>query len=140
MLHTPVATAADRLGLYVERPPYAPIEVALESRSLLLHDFSHFAVECEMRTDAGFYGRVASGWSLEALRGSLTGAEQEAMMAIERRVALLQSAFKKNFPTSDPAFDRLRRIWGAWKKVKSGQRLTLSWPSGELAVVLGLHV
>lgn len=88
--------------LYVERPPYAPIDVALESRSLLLHDFSHFAVECEMRTDAGFYGRVASGWSLEALRGSLTGDEQEAMMAIERRVALLQSAIKKDLPRAIP--------------------------------------
>lgn len=121
--------------LHVERPPHPPVDVTLETRSLLLHDFSHFAVECEMETAAGFYGRLAAGWSLKALRdGTLTDEELDFMMAIERRVALLQSAFKKSRATNDPAFDRLRRIWGAWSKVKSKQQLVLSWPSGEVTV------
>ena len=88
-----------------------------------------------MKTDAGFYGHLASGRSLEELLdGSLAAKELALMMAIERRVALLQSAFKKGRPASDPAHDVLRRIWGAWKKVRFGQRLTLSWPSGAVGV------
>lgn len=32
------------------------MEAVLETRSLLLHDFAHYAVEATLGTTAGFYG------------------------------------------------------------------------------------
>lgn len=116
----------------VERPPHAQVAVVLETRSLLLHDLCHYAVESAMGTEGGFYGRLAEGWSLDALRdGRLAGADLDAMMGIERRVAMLQSAFRKGREGHDPeAWRRLRAVWGAWRKVRQGEQLVLVWPPG----------
>ncbi|MGF1467223.1 MAG: hypothetical protein ACFCGT_13935 [Sandaracinaceae bacterium] len=114
----------------VERPPHPTIDVRLETRSLLLHDLAHYAVEGHLATEEGFYGRLASGASLEELRGDLPEEVQDALMMIERRVAMLQTAFKKRRPTADPALQRLREVWGAWSKIRQGQALELPWPAG----------
>src|SRR5262245_22404560 len=39
----------------------------LETRSLLLHDFIHYAVEASAGVSYGFYGRLAAGASLASL-------------------------------------------------------------------------
>src|SRR5262245_11354117 len=39
----------------------------LETRSLLLHDFIHYAVEASAGISYGFYGRLAAGASLASL-------------------------------------------------------------------------
>jgi hypothetical protein len=60
----------------------------LETRSLLLHDLVHFAVESEARLRGGFYGSVMDGASYDAPR---PGAEAAL---IENVVAPLQAAIK----------------------------------------------
>ena len=68
--------------MVVERPPYARIEVVLETRSLLVHDFAHWAVETALEAGAGFYGHLAAGRSLEALREPLADPEAQAVLPL----------------------------------------------------------
>ncbi|MEZ6022166.1 MAG: hypothetical protein R3C16_01845 [Hyphomonadaceae bacterium] len=60
----------------------------LETRSLLLHDLVHFALESEAGLRDGFYGRLARGADYNA------PAEGDAAWDIEGIVAPLQSALK----------------------------------------------
>jgi hypothetical protein len=59
-----------------------------ETRSLLLHDLVHFAVESEAKLRGGFYGTLAKGADYDAPR---PGSEA---MAIESVVGPLQGALK----------------------------------------------
>jgi hypothetical protein len=122
--------------LVVERPPHDRIDVSLETRSLLIHDLAHYAVETALGTDAGFYGHLAAGRSLEELREPLADAEaQQALMAIERQVAMLQSAFRRGGAGAAEGADTLRRLEGAWRKARQGEALTVTWPDPAPAVV-----
>lgn len=60
----------------------------LETRSLLLHDLVHFALESEAGLTHGFYGRLAKGGGYDA---ELEGSEA---MAVESVVGPLQGAIK----------------------------------------------
>mgnify|MGYP000120534982 FL=1 len=119
--------------LRVHRPPHPPVDALLESRSLLLHDLVHYAVEASPPIAHGFYGRLFAGAQPEALR---EGTEAwEDLLAVEGRVARLQTAFKRGLATDDLALPRLRALWGAWRKVGRGQALRLAWPPGDPEVV-----
>ena len=115
----------------VERDKGELIDVALETRSLLLHDLAHYAVEATGGLANGFYGLLAAGTSLAALRepGGLARDVFDALMVIERRVAMTQSAFKKRGPGEDDASRGLRQLWGAWSKTRHGCALRLDWPA-----------
>jgi hypothetical protein len=71
----------------------------LETRSLLKHDFVHFALESEGKLRDGFYGALARGGSYET----------EAAAAVESVVGPLQGALKDEI---DPAafVARFRRV------------------------------
>jgi len=114
----------------VEREGREPIDVALETRSLLLHDLAHYAVEATEELAHGFYGLLAAGTSLESLRDpdGLSREAFDALMLIERRVAMTQSAFKKRGPGNDAASRGLRQLWGAWSKTRHGSAMRLEWP------------
>ncbi|MEO0460616.1 MAG: hypothetical protein AAF219_07220 [Myxococcota bacterium] len=119
----------DTHRLWVLRPGFPDIDVSLETRSMLLHDFVHYAAEAEMGTEAGFYGHLASGWSLERLRDETLGMNTYAeMMAIEATVGRLQGAFSKGRAIGHPAEGRLRAVWGAWCKTRQFEQLELEWP------------
>lgn len=62
---TKLSSARHRFEL--ERDGSARESAELETRSLLLHDFIHYAVEVAAGVSHGFYGRLAAGASLEAL-------------------------------------------------------------------------
>lgn len=118
--------------LRVWRAPYGRIDSILDSRSMLLHDFTHYAVEAELETDDGFWGLLATGHGLDALREeSLEDPSvTERLMAIEKQVGPLQTRFKRD-PASlqgRPAGRLLRKLDGAWRKVRMGQSLVLGWP------------
>lgn len=116
--------------MVVERAPHPRIEVTLETRSLLIHDFAHWAVETALETEAGFYGHLAAGLELDALREPLPDRDaQAALMDIERQVAMLQSAFRKGRAGDMTGADNLRRLEGAWRKTKQGEALTVTWPN-----------
>lgn len=122
--------------MIVHRAPHPTIDVELESRSMLLHDLAHFAVEVHTQTPEGFYGLLAVGVEITSLRENRVSdpAVWDALMAIEMRVARLQSDFKMRGASEDPAVAGLRRAWGAWRKVQMGQTLRLTWPAGEITV------
>ena len=122
--------------MVVERAPHARIEVVLETRSLLVHDFAHWAVETALEAGAGFYGHLAAGLSLEALREPLADPEAQAvLMDVERKVAMLQSAFRKGRARDMLGADTLRRLDGAWRKTKQGEALTVTWPEPAPAIL-----
>ncbi|MEM9073024.1 MAG: hypothetical protein AAGE52_31250 [Myxococcota bacterium] len=115
----------------IERDGHAPICCDLETRSLLLHDFAHYAYEDAVDAGDGFYGRLYQGASLDELRDP---ALAPALMEVEQGVAMLQSAFKRG------EFDhigagRLRQLWGAWQKIRQDQALVVRWPPGEPRLV-----
>lgn len=118
------------------RPPHHPVDVVLETRSLLHHDFAHYAVESTLQIEDGFFGLVAAGADATALREHRMPPEEwAALMAIEREVALLQTAFKQGpHRPDDRVWERLRALHGAWSKVRTGEALALSWPAGEPVV------
>lgn len=121
--------------MVVERMPHARIELTLETRSLLIHDFSHWAVETALETEAGFYGHLAAGVDIDALREPLPDDDaQTALMDIERQVVMLQSAFRAGRAGDMIGADTLRRLEGAWRKTKQGEALTVTWPNPAPAV------
>jgi len=71
-------------------------EADLETRSLLLHDFVHFAIETEGRIRDGFYGRIARGIRAADLAHpqQIPGRDDE-LMATERVVGPLQTAWRR---------------------------------------------
>ena len=72
----------------------------LETRSFLIHDLVHFAIESEAQLGASFYGRLAAGESYEAL-GAAPPPTGEGMQT-ERIVGPIQSAFARDdWPTRD---------------------------------------
>ncbi len=103
---------------------------------MLLHDLAHFAVEVHSQTPDGFFALLASGATLSALRENQVDdpAVWDALMVVEGRVARLQSSLKHTKTSSDPALPLLKRAWGSWRKVRMGETLVLSWPSGDLVV------
>ncbi len=91
----------------------------LESRSLLLHDFVHLALESEGGLSAGFYGTLARGGAYDAPRP-----DSEAM-AIEAVVGPLQGALKGEVDP-DAFVARLRAV-----KVSIGEAAP-AWLTPEL--------
>ncbi len=71
-------------------------EVDLETRSLLLHDLVHFAVETEARIHDGFFGRIARGVRAADLAHpeQVPGRDDE-LMTTERVVGPLQTAWRQ---------------------------------------------
>ena len=116
-----------------------------ETRSLLLHDLVHFAVESEAKLRGGFYGTLAEGADYDAPR---PGSEA---MAIESVVGPLQGAIKGdvdpnafvsrhremqvNMGGASPAWltpdliartlERLRQLQGQWRATPFGETMEL---------------
>jgi hypothetical protein len=66
----------ERHRFEIERDDRSREGKELETRSFLLHDLLHYAVETEARLQTGFYGLLAQGTSLEQLNatGAMSGA------------------------------------------------------------------
>jgi hypothetical protein len=90
-----------RHELAIVRPDGRRESVACETRSVLLHDFIHYAVEAEAKVETGFWGRLARGRTLAEMNDrarppSGDGAAKMAteMATIERFVGALHGAAK----------------------------------------------
>jgi hypothetical protein len=152
--------SGDRHVLAVVRDDGSFEQVECETRSYLLHDLLHYAVEAEAGLEFGFWGNVASGLPL-AMRDERTGrrvtaARSAELAAIERMVGALTAA-AKGVPAAavfagaqtyaqaagealpgwvTEAFvaavqERMRRLLGQWRATAYGRSIELSWPSGE---------
>ncbi len=131
----------------------------LETRSALLHDLVHYAVETEARLRASFYGRLASGTAYEAL---LTEPPTDAeAMQTEVVVGRIQGIAKNDTWNSvdsasfaesmaagfravgqePPTWltgdlivrvrERLRRVQGQWRATPFHETLALEFPLEE---------
>jgi hypothetical protein len=128
----------------------------LETRSVLLHDLVHYAVEAEAGLKASFYGRLASGTSYEALL--LEPSTDAEAMQTESVVGRIQGIAKNNSWSSvdsarlaesiaagfrsvgqePPRWltgdllvrvrERLRRVQGQWRATPFHQTLALQFP------------
>ncbi len=131
----------------------------LETRSALLHDLVHYAVETEAGLDASFYGRLARGETYEALTAG-PPVDPEAMQT-EGVVGRIQGVAKNDTWSSidpesfaeaiaagsrslghePPAWltgdlivrvrERLRRVQGEWRATPFHQTLVLEFPAPE---------
>lgn len=124
-----------------------------ETRSLLVHDFIHFAVEEAGRLTDGFWGKLANGKTLAEMNDRASPPDDPAMMEIERVVGALSMAAKGATPpqvvaamkaysaavgVSLPVWltesfvarvqARLRELRGAWNATRYGRTMELAWP------------
>jgi hypothetical protein len=129
--------------------------VEMETRSLLLHDLVHYAVESEADLRGSFYGildkiggyeelTVAGGAALggevaitERVVGALMGALLEDDLDAEAFTAqvtgYLQLYDERSPSWFTPSFvtavrERLRQLHGRWKATGFGQTMELSFP------------
>lgn len=117
----------------------------LETRSFLLHDLVHFALESEAGLKEGFYGMLARGadydtpaagapaMQIESVVGPLQGAtkgEVDADAFVARFVSV-QASIGAQAPawlTADlirRALERLRQLQGRWRATPFGQAMEL---------------
>jgi hypothetical protein len=131
--------------------------VELETRSCLLHDLTHFAVERAAGITKGFWGSLAAGKTLDDLMGRTGQAPMDSdglMMQVERAVAVLQGGIKaKEDPAAEwerivamsriqgaePAswftrelvgrvHEHMRQLLGRWNATPFGASMELTWP------------
>jgi hypothetical protein len=129
----------------------------LETRSSLLHDLVHYAVETEAGLNASFYGQLASGRTYEALTMEPSG-DPEAMQTEQVVVRIQGIAKNDRWSEVDPESlaqsiiagcrllgqepptwlngelivrvrERLRRVQGQWRATPFHRTLVLEFPT-----------
>jgi len=118
----------------------------LNSRSFLMHDFAHFAVESEVPIKLGYWGLVASGASLSgaslsgeeisgndiALTESLAGPIQ-TLMRVEAKPLGYLSLLQRLHPHlataefAEKVHTRARKLIGQWRATPFGKSMTIIW-------------
>ena len=147
-----------RHELTIVRPDGRRESLLCETRSTLVHDFIHYAVEGAAQIETGFWGRLAAGRSLAEMndRAGLPAADEAAELAIVERFVGALSGAAKGLPAADlvatitryaagtgdrtPAWlteavvgeaqARLRQLIGAWRATPAGAAVELDWPPG----------
>jgi hypothetical protein len=146
----------ERHRLVVERAPGAREAVECETRSYLVHDLLHYAVESEAQLATGLWGSLAAGKTLADMNdrtgAAMTGAARD-MGAIEQIVGALHGSTKgvaasellaglRRFAASVGATmpdwltepfvvavqERMRRLQGHWRATPVGGAMELPWP------------
>lgn len=147
-----------RHALEIHRKDGSRERVELETRSCLLHDLTHFAVEESAGIQAGFWGSLAAGVTFDELSGGSGGGMMDGgrlMMEVERAVAVLQGGVKaKEDPGAAHArivallrvqdaepppwftlacvtrvHERMRALLGHWNATPFGSSMELTWPA-----------
>lgn len=119
----------------------------LETRSLLVHDLTHYAVEAQARLDGGFYGLLARGVALERLADAGWAGAPASLQRVEALVGPMQAVVGGSLGAEryvelagdeaiTPAFvagvvERMRRLQGEWRALPYGQTMTLAWPPAD---------
>ena len=126
--------------------------VVCETRSYLVHDLLHYAVEAEARIASGFWGRLAAGATLAEMNDR-TRPMDDAMAAVEQVVGALSGVtkgrsagelvsgirrFSASVGAASPEWltepfvaaveERMRRLLGRWNATPRGGRMELRFP------------
>jgi len=152
----------ERHVLEIERDDHLRERVELETRSTLLHDLTHFAVEEAAAIDQGFFGSLAAGKTLAELSGRSGDAPSPytgVLLEVERTVAVLQrmtrtgespaaaheriTAMLAVQSEQPPAWftlelvrrvqEQMRRLVGQWRATPYGSAMELVWSGGSPA-------
>lgn len=136
----------DRHRLAIHRADGSSEAVELETRSYLLHDLVHYAVEAEVPIADGFWGLLADGWTLAALSDrTMKDPPSTGIALAERLVGPMQSLWQGRYAEAmylerapaeasiDAAFvarvrARLRALTGHWRATPFGGAMEISWP------------
>jgi len=148
----------DRHALEISRDGQAPERVECETRSYLVHDLLHYAVESEARLETGFWGSLAAGKTLAQMNDRTGQSMKDVpdMAAIEQLVGALHESTKgrsaaevlagmQRFamalggtlpawltaPFIERVQERMRRLLGHWRATPYGGAMELTWPAGE---------
>jgi ribosomal protein S18 acetylase RimI-like enzyme len=135
----------ERHRLTVVRSDGARAERELETRSTLLHDLVHLAVEAEARIEDGFWGRLAAGADFDDLTREAEAPTSPGLWLAESLVGPMQAVWKQRLdperyvqqarraaPFVDRAFvdrvlARIRALWGRWRATPFHETLELEW-------------
>jgi hypothetical protein len=121
--------------------------VELETRSLLLHDLVHYAIEAQAEIGTGFYGLLASGTTLAELKDRDNPPSYAGLAMAESLVGPMQSLYngrasralyvengRAKYPDVvddvfvDAVLEQLRRLVGHWRATAYGAPMELVWP------------
>ena len=147
----------DRHALEIVRKDGSRDRVELETKSLWLHDLTHFAVEAEAGLQDGFWGLLAAGKTMAEMNdrtGKGVEGYSDQMMTVEMLVGTISGALSgvplesvagnlkdyfENigragaFPawlTSDyigRVNERMRKLVGHWKGTPFGETMEIVW-------------
>jgi hypothetical protein len=126
--------------------------IELETRSYLVHDWVHYAVEVEVPIEDGFYGLLARGTPLallndrerrDPLSPGLAVAEalvgpMQSLYGGRLRPELFREQCEQRFPGLhatgfiERALERLRRLKGRWAATPFRGTMELEWPARDL--------
>lgn len=134
--------------------------VELETRSLLVHDLVHFAVESEVPFRHGFYGLLSQGKSLAELSDTkqpwpvgtdiaasegLVGPLQSMLKGGDFDASLAHEKFAL-FSKEPPSVELLTRIgaqfravFGRYHALRFGETLELEWPETQTETPVRKH-
>ena len=141
--------------IIIFREDQPAVSVTCETKSYLIHDLTHFAVETEARLHTGFQGLLAAGKTLEELNDrsgeSIRDAKQE-LMIIESVVGVLHNIAKGkdgseilrllrsqggglgweipywlNEPFVVRVKQRMRQLMGQWNATRYGESMEIIW-------------
>jgi hypothetical protein len=119
----------------IQRDDGSSEAVELETRSLLIHDLTHYAVERALGLTRAFYGSLASGASLPELSDRTKPWPVGTELAYaESIVGPMQSHLtgKKlvlpDWPFIEKVEREYRAAFGRWRATRFGDSCVLEWP------------
>jgi hypothetical protein len=134
----------ERHVLSIHRDDGTSESVELETRSFLLHDLVHYAVEAEAGITDGFWGLLANGTTLAQLsERTMATPLSPGIVLAEKLVGPMQSVWNGRL---DPALyeehtrglvaddfvervrARLRRLSGHWRGTPVRAEMEIEWP------------
>lgn len=143
-------------ALEVARDDGSTESAELETRSLLLHDFVHLAVEQEARLRHGFWGLVADGASLADLR--LDDTAHRDLITAETLVGPMQAVWHQRYNAEDyvnrlgtphpfvgepfvqRVLARIRALDGQWRSTPFGHAMQVVYRSPHEDALTPQHV
>ncbi len=134
----------ERHVLAIERADGTRESVELETRSYLLHDLVHYAVEAEVPIEDGFWGLLARGTTLNELSDrTMANPISPGIALAERLVGPMQSVWNGRLDRAlymenvgsvvDEGFIervllRLRALTGHFKGTRFRDAMEIEWP------------